>query len=94
MTNDHIPRPAAEFHAWQTIFVACAKAHLADMGLAVGVMESDIRARLTWAPRRRLRSTPVGYSGKRIVEKKRVQEQVDAPVRLVTRQQLLRTKHD
>ena len=36
MANDYIPRPAAQFDAWQSNFVTYVNGHPADLGLAAG----------------------------------------------------------
>ena len=56
MANDSIPRPDAQFHAWQNNFVTYVNGHLVDSGLAPGVMGAEIWGRVAWASRaRRLR---------------------------------------
>ena len=42
MANDYIPRPDAQFHARRNNFVTYVNGHLADLGLAPGVMGAEI----------------------------------------------------
>jgi len=53
MANDYIPRPDAQFHAWRNNFVTYVNGHLADLGLAVGVMGAKICGWVAWASRPR-----------------------------------------
>ncbi len=53
MANDHIPRPNARFHGWQSNFVTYVNGHLADSGLAAGVMGAETCGRVAWASRPR-----------------------------------------
>ncbi len=53
MANDDIPRPATQFPARRNNFAAYVNGHLADLGLAAGVMEAEIRGRVAWASRPR-----------------------------------------
>ena len=53
MANDSIPRPDGRFHARQNNFVTYVNGHLADVGLAPGVMGAEIRRCVAWASRPR-----------------------------------------
>ena len=50
MANDHIPRPDARFHVWRNNFVTYVNGHLADLGLAAGVMGAEIRVKVGEPP--------------------------------------------
>ncbi|MCK4340422.1 MAG: hypothetical protein KAY37_01700, partial [Phycisphaerae bacterium] len=48
MANDYIPRPDAQFHAWQNNFIVYVNNHLADLGLvAADVVDLNATA-ATW----------------------------------------------
>jgi hypothetical protein len=53
MANDYIPRQDARFHARRNNFVTYVNGHLADWGLAGGVMGAEIRDRVAWVSRPR-----------------------------------------
>lgn len=42
MANNYIPRPDTRFHAWQNNLATYVKGHLADLGLAAGVIRAGI----------------------------------------------------
>ena len=77
MADDYVPRPDARFRAWQSDFVTHVNGHLADSGLAAGMMEPEIWGRVAWASRPRSCDPsptpfhPIGRTRKRKVEKKR-----------------------
>ena len=61
MPNDHTPRPAAQFHAWQNNSVAPVNGHLADSRLAAGATGAKIRVKVG-EPQRGLPLPPTGPS--------------------------------
>ena len=50
MANDYIPRPDAQFHAWRNNFATYVNGHLADWGLAAGVMGAKTRVKVGDTP--------------------------------------------